>query len=326
MGFLLMSKPGRVLVWMLAFLAIAAAVVVFLFQALHAAFLANAAFNGLIIGVLLIGVAVNFRQVLSLSREVAWVEEFRRSPPDRPPRIQPRMLAPMARMLSKREGGIHISALSARTMLDGIRMRIEESRDLSRYLTGLLVFLGLLGTFWGLLITINSVSDVIAGLQVEGDGLAMFGALQEGLQGPLSGMGVAFSSSLFGLAGSLMLGFLDLQAGHAQNRFFNELEDWLSGVTRLSSGSLGSDGEAGMPAYVQALLEQTADSLEQLQRAVTDRAADNVDLEKQIASLASAIGSLTANTQSSGESRLADDLRQEFRLLNRTIAAALEKR
>jgi hypothetical protein len=157
--------------------------------------------------------------------------------------------------------------MSLRSLLDSISSRLDESRDISRYLIGLLIFLGLLGTFWGLLQTIGAVGLTIRSLSVDSSDFAtLFNTLQTGLEAPLAGMGTAFSSSLFGLAGSLVLGFLDLQASQAQNRFYNDLEEWLSTHTRLSSGGGIGDGDQSVPAYVQALLEQTADSLQELQR------------------------------------------------------------
>ena len=176
----------------------------------------------------------------------------------------------MARMLSDsrpRGGKFTLSAQAMRTLLDGIASRLEESRDLARYFIGLSIFLGLLGTFWGLLGTVASVGDVIRNLSITGDDIALvFNDLKVGLEAPLGGMGTAFSSSLFGLAGSLILGFLDLQAGQAQNAFYNDLEEWLSGMTRLSSGASLAEGEQGVSAYTEALLEQTAESLDELQR------------------------------------------------------------
>ncbi len=159
-----------------------------------------------------------------------------------------------------------LSATATRSLLDSIASRLDESRELSRYMTGLLIFLGLLGTFWGLLKTVSSVSDVIGGMSIsaQSDLNQMFEQLKAGLMGPLTGMGTAFSASLFGLSGALVLGFLDLTAGQAQNRFFNELEEWLAGLTRLSSGLL-AEGEGSIPVYVQALLEQTAENMENLQ-------------------------------------------------------------
>jgi hypothetical protein len=160
--------------------------------------------------------------------------------------------------------------MAMRSVLDGIENRLDESRELSRYATGLLIFLGLLGTFWGLLLTIGSVSDVIGSMSVgTGDINALFNQLKSGLAEPLRGMSVAFSSSMLGLAGALVLGFMDLTAGQAQNRFYSELEDWLASSTRLSTGSLGAEGEGSMPAYVQALLEQSAENMEELQRAIS---------------------------------------------------------
>jgi len=172
----------------------------------------------------------------------------------------------MASMLSVRDsngrdgqGRVTLSATTMRSLLDGIASRLDESRELSRYMTGLLVFLGLLGTFWGLLLTVNSVGETIHNLQVTGGDFAvMFDALKAGLEAPLSGMGTAFSTSLFGLSGSLVLGFLELQASQAQGRFHSELEEWLARATSLSSPLAGVSG-GGVPAYVEALLERGLD-------------------------------------------------------------------
>ena len=181
-----------------------------------------------------------------------------------------------------------------RTLLDGIQARIEESHEISRYLIGLLIFLGLLGTFWGLLGTVNAVGDTIAGLSATADDpSAMFDELKSGLQTPLSGMGTAFSSSLFGLAGSLVLGFLELQAGQAHNRFLNYLEEWLSGVTKLSSGSAGVEGDQSVPAYISALLEQTAESLEKLQRTMSRDEDERVKANHTLVTLTERMSTLT---------------------------------
>jgi biopolymer transport protein ExbB/TolQ len=226
--------------------------------------------NGVIAAVLLGGIAWNIRQVLLLGREVRWLEAFRAPRDGSRAQPLPRLLAPMASMLAaRRSDRLSLSTTAMRSVLDGIESRLDETRELSRYMTGLLIFLGLLGTFWGLLLTISSVADVIGGMSVgTGDVNALFNQLKSGLALPLRGMGVAFSSSMLGLAGALVLGFLDLTAGQAQNRFYTELEDWLAGQTRLSSGVLGGDQDGGgsMPAYVQALLEQTAENLEALQQ------------------------------------------------------------
>jgi biopolymer transport protein ExbB/TolQ len=181
-----------------------------------------------------------------------------------------------------------------RSLLDGIQSRIEESHEISRYLIGLLVFLGLLGTFWGLLETINAVGATIADLSgSSADPVAMFEQLQQGLARPLSGMGTAFSSSLFGLAGSLVLGFLELQAGQAHNRFLNELEEWLSGVTRLSSMGGVGEGEASVPAFIQALLEKTADSLDQLHHTISRGEGERNTVNQNLLALTESLSTLT---------------------------------
>ena len=233
-----MTHPRRYLVRMLLFIGAMIILVTVLSGGIKDAFMANGALNGLIVGVLVLGMVYIFRTVFVLIRDVAWLESFRAGQPALSTAPEPYMLAPMAVMLGERAAPFSLSAMSMRSLLDGISSRLDESRDISRYMIGLLIFLGLLGTFWGLLQTIGSVSNVIATLNVgSGEIGTVFGDLKKGLQAPLSGMGTAFSSSLFGLAGSLVLGFLELQAGQAQNRFYNDLEDWLSGQTRLGSGA-----------------------------------------------------------------------------------------
>ena len=289
-----MTHPRRYLIRMVIFIAAAAAVAAVLFPGIRDAFLANSPLNGLILGVLLLGIVYIFRTVFVLTSDVAWLESFRSGRPGLSVAPQPRMLAPMASMLGDRGERFSLSAPSMRSLLDGIGARLDESRDISRYLIGLLIFLGLLGTFWGLLQTIDSVSGVIASLSVgSGEMGAVFDDLKTGLQAPLSGMGTAFSSSLFGLAGSLVLGFLELQAGQAQNRFFNDLEDWLSGQTRLGSGSVLAEGDQSVPAYVQALLEQTADGLESLQRTLQRGEESRIGANAFITNLADRLGTLT---------------------------------
>ena len=261
-----MTRPTTYLWRMLAFLAAVAAVAWLLSGELLHAFAANPVLNAVILVVLASGTVWNLRQVLALRAEVAWVEGFRQPKPGETVPAAPRLLAPMASMLSvRRHDRFSLSALAMRSVLDGIASRLDESRELSRYMIGLLIFLGLLGTFWGLLLTIGSVSQVINDLTVgTGDITALFNQLKSGLSEPLRGMAMAFSTSMLGLAGALVLGFMDLTAGQAQNRFTNELEEWLAGLTRLSSGA-GQDSEGNVPAYVAALLEQTAENLERLQ-------------------------------------------------------------
>jgi len=243
-----LSSPRIFLVRMMVFLILCALVVVVLHKQIWVAFLANPGLNALIIGVLLIGIALSFRQVIRLFPEVNWVNSFRLADPGLAVERPPVLLAPMAAILGDRAGRMAISSQVMRSILDSIATRLDEARDLSRYMTGLLIFLGLLGTFWGLVDTVTSVGKVIEGLRVGGDAGSIFDALKEGLAAPLSGMGISFSSSLFGLAGSLVLGFLDLQTSQAQNRFYTQLEDWLS--TTVRDLGVGSEGAitAGPPA------------------------------------------------------------------------------
>jgi hypothetical protein len=247
-----LSSPRIFVVRMLVFLILCALVVVILHKQIWVAFLANPGLNGLIIAVLLIGVALAFRQVLRLYPEVAWVNGFRLADPAIEEGAPPVLLAPMAALLGDRGARAAISTPLMRGILDSIATRLDEARDISRYMTGLLVFLGLLGTFWGLIDTVGSVGGVIKGLKVGGDAGAIFETLKDGLAAPLGGMGISFSSSLFGLAGSLILGFLDLQMSQAQNRFYTDLEDWLSTIVadlgtepemRFTSGGGGVTGE-----------------------------------------------------------------------------------
>ncbi|MGJ4926961.1 flagellar motor protein MotA [Bradyrhizobium sp. HKCCYLS2038] len=240
-----LSTPRIFLVRMLVFLVLCALVGVVLYKQIIMAFFANPGLNALIGAVLLIGVILAFRQVVRLYPEVSWVNNFRIADPGLAVPRHPVLLAPMAAILGReRTGRMSISQQTMRHLLDSIATRLDEARDISRYMTGLLVFLGLLGTFWGLIETVGSVGKVIDGLKVGGDAGALFDTLKGGLAAPLSGMGISFSSSLFGLAGSLILGFLDLQSSQAQNRFYTDLEDWLAGTVReYGAGGEGAGGD-----------------------------------------------------------------------------------
>jgi hypothetical protein len=255
------SSPRIFLVRMLVFLVIGALLVVILNRQIWLAFLANPGLNALIVGVLLIGIVLAFRQVIRLFPEIAWVNSFRLADPGLAVERGPVLLAPMAAILRDRAGRMAMSSQTMRGMMDSIANRLDEARDMSRYMTGLLIFLGLLGTFWGLIETVGSVGKVIEGLKVGGDAGAMFESLKEGLAAPLGGMGISFSSSLFGLAGSLVLGFLDLQTSQAQNRFYTELEDWLAttvrdlGVEHPVTAAGGTDIQASIERLREVISE-----------------------------------------------------------------------
>ncbi|MGA2288554.1 flagellar motor protein MotA [Bradyrhizobium sp.] len=248
-----LSSPRIFVVRMLVFLVLCALVMIVLYKQIILAFFANPGLNALIGTVLLIGIVLSFRQVIRLYPEVAWVNNFRIADPGLAIARHPTLLAPMAAILGgERTGRMTITQQTMRHLLDSIATRLDEARDISRYMTGLLVFLGLLGTFWGLIETVGSVGKVIDGLKVGGDAGALFDTLKEGLAAPLGGMGISFSSSLFGLAGSLILGFLDLQSSQAQNRFYTDLEDWLASTVR----EYGGDGAAAPGGDLQAAIER----------------------------------------------------------------------
>jgi hypothetical protein len=294
-----MTRPSGYLIRMLVFLVAVAIVAALLSPVLITAFENNPILNSLILLILLLGIGWNLNQVLRLRPEVTWLETYQTSRSRLAALPSPKLLAPMASMLAMREGRASgetrqftLSATAMRSLLDGIASRLDESRELSRYMTGLLIFLGLLGTFWGLLKTVTSVSDVIGSMTLgNGDMNLMFEQLKTGLAKPLAGMGTAFSASMYGLAGALVLGFLDLTAGQAQNRFFNELEEWLAGLTRLASGIL-SEGEGSVPVYVQALLEQTAENMESLQQVLTRDEGNRAQGNQALATLNERLGTL----------------------------------
>lgn len=237
-----LTPPGVFLLRMTIFLTLIGFLVAILFEQLKRSWLTNPGLNALILGCLLFGILYAYRQVIRLYPEIRWVNAFRISDPGLANPYKPVLLAPMATMLRDRTGTLSLSPTAMRAFMDSISSRLDEARDTGRYLVGLLVFLGLLGTFWGLLDTIGSVGKAIDTLDSKAtDNVQMFSDLKAGLSAPLKGMGTAFSASLLGLSGSLILGFLELQANQAHNRFYNELEEWLSGITELSpSGVQGS--------------------------------------------------------------------------------------
>lgn len=283
-----LSSPRIFLVRMLVFLILCSLIVVVLYKQIVVAFMANPGLNALIIAVLLIGIALAFRQVLRLFPEVNWVNGFRLADPGLAVERPPVLLAPMAAILGDRMGRMAISSTMMRGILDSIATRLDEARDMARYMTGLLVFLGLLGTFWGLIETVGSVGKVIDSLKVGGDAGAIFDSLREGLAAPLSGMGISFSSSLFGLAGSLVLGFLDLQSGQAQNRFYTDLEDWLSTTVRdLGAGST----EVGVAAPAGTLPNELRLAIERLKETIVESGSSRA-ATTAMANLAEAIQGL----------------------------------
>jgi len=269
--FVKVSSPRIYLLRMVVFLVLVALLAVLLYRQILSAFLSNPGLNGVILAALLVGIIMALRQVVRLFPEVRWVNTFRLADPGITVNRSPVLLAPMAALLGNRVGRMGISQTTMRSILESIGTRLDESRDVARYLTGLLVFLGLLGTFWGLLETIGSIGQVITTLEVGGDSGRIFEDLKSGLAAPLGGMGIAFSSSLFGLAGSLILGFLDLQAGQAQNRFYTDLEDWLSTTVRDLHVSDAAAGDRPSEFLPSALVDEFAATIDRFERTLKTR-------------------------------------------------------
>ena len=312
-----LSSPRIFLIRMMVFLILCALVVVVLYKQIVVAFMANPGLNALIVAVLVIGILLAFRQVIRLFPEVAWVNGFRLADPGLAVARPPVLLAPMATIIGERAGRMAISSATMRGLMDSIATRLDEARDISRYMTSLLVFLGLLGTFWGLIETVGSVGKVIDGLKVGGDAGAVFDSLREGLAAPLSGMGISFSSSLFGLAGSLALGFLDLQTSQAQNRFYMELEDWLSTtVSDLSIDSAEPRGVATAPSG------EMRSAIEKLKEAVAETGSNRA-ATAAMANLAEAIHGLVSHMRT--EQQMIRDWADSQAAQGREVTRLLER-
>ncbi|MGE0006767.1 MAG: flagellar motor protein MotA [Parvibaculaceae bacterium] len=266
-----LELPKVYLVRMIVFMLVVSILAVVLFPHMQRAFMANPGLNAVIVGALLLGVVYSFRLVWRLWPEINWVNGFRIANPGLELTHTPRLLGPMATLFRDRPNRTVLSPLSMRSLLDSIASRLDEARDISRYLVGLLIFLGLLGTFWGLLETVSSVGDAIRSLDVtSAQSATVFEELKTGLEAPLSGMGLAFSSSLFGLAGSLILGFLELQASQAQNRFYNDLEDWLSTITDIQAGESGT---LAVPGHLRLDIAGLQKGIERINRTLDDALA-----------------------------------------------------
>ena len=265
------AQPIRQVVMMLSVIGGVAAGAWVLLPVLRGVFAANPLLNGFIAAVFLFGVVTCFWQVWQLVQSVSWIDAFVQDRPGAETDAAPRILAPLAALLGPRTARMQISNSSGRSILDSVATRIDEARDITRYLANLLIFLGLLGTFYGLATTVPAIVETIRSLAPqEGESsLDIFSKLMGGLESQLGGMGTAFSSSLLGLAGSLVIGLLELFASHGQNRFYRELEEWLSGFTRL--GIAGDDGEKLDQASIMGFLDQIAGQMTDLQAFYAER-------------------------------------------------------
>ncbi|MBG1233118.1 flagellar motor protein MotA [Aestuariivirga litoralis] len=309
----IVEKPTVHLMHMVVFTIIVVVISAVLFPHIKDAFMANPLLNGLIIGALVLGTLYAYRMVWRLVPEANWLNGFKlgQGSTEAPPVL----LAPMATILGDASGRTVLSPQTMRSLLDSLASRLDESRDLLRYLVGLLIFLGLLGTFWGLLATVTSVGDAIKGLNVSSAASAdVFEELKSGLQKPLQGMGLSFSSSLFGLAGSLILGFLDLKASQAQNRFYHGLEDWLSTITGVATGE---GAGASVPTFIHL-------DMQNLQRTI-DRLGTHIDQMKTNGSGVPAVngsgGENATDELADAVANLVQQMREEQKMVRQWIQA-----
>ncbi|SPJ24483.1 biopolymer transporter ExbB [Palleronia abyssalis] len=314
------TQPIRQIVSMILVLVLVGIGTFFALPNVMPVFQANPLLNGFITLVFLIGVAACFWQLFQLVQSVSWIEGFTSDDPEHRLSSAPRLLAPLATLMRSRGREMQISSSSSRSILDSVATRIDEARDITRYLVNLLIFLGLLGTFYGLATTVPAIVETIRALApVEGeDGMAIFGRLMDGLEAQLGGMGVAFASSLLGLAGSLIVGLLELFASHGQNRFYRELEEWLSSITRL--GFAGADAEGGMESGQVAALEHVIGQIDRLEDLFQRSEAGRSDTDRRLSDIATGLDRLHERLEgeadlavmldrvATGQDRLADAL------------------
>jgi hypothetical protein len=269
-------------------------------------FEANPYLNGFIAFVFVLGVLACFWQVWQLIQSVRWIEKFAQEREGGFQSKAPLLLAPLATLLRSRGKRMQINTTSTRSILDSVATRIDEAREITRYIVNLLIFLGLLGTFYGLATTVPALVDTIRGLAPEDgeSGAEVFGRLMTGLDSQLSGMGVAFASSLLGLAGSLVVGLLELFAGHGQNRFYRELEEWLSSITKLgfSSGDGDGTGEMGTAGVI---LDQMVEQMEALQLLFARSEEGRSEVEYRLGQLSDTIERMTERMEATAPSATA---------------------
>ncbi|MGG7645974.1 biopolymer transporter ExbB [Rhodovulum sp. YNF3179] len=296
------TQPVRQIVMMLVVIGLVAAGSYLVYPSLAPVFLSNPYLNGVIAGVFVIGVLACFWQVLQLTSSVSWIESFALDRPGTEFIRAPRLLAPLAALLRSRGARMQVSASSARSILDSVATRMDEARDITRYIINLLIFLGLLGTFYGLATTVPAVVETIRSLNLqEGEsGVEVFGRLMTGLEKQLGGMGTAFASSLLGLAGSLVVGLLELFAGHGQNRFYRELEEWVSSITRLGFSAGDGDGGGVDQAAVASVLDHMVEQMDSLQNLYVQSDISRAHIDEKISHLTEAVERMTQRLEGVG--------------------------
>ena len=312
-----MEVLKKYIIRMILFLIIIFSFSIYSFSNLEAFFMTNSTLNTVITLFFIFGVFLMFRQILILNPEINWLNNFISKTKFKNRVLRkPELLKPVAQIMESKTGALTLSQTDMRSILESIENRLVETRETSRYFIGLLIFLGLLGTFWGLLETINSVSMTIKGLDFSQDTDRLFFLLKESLEKPLGGMGTAFSSSLFGLGGSLILGFLDLQSGQAQNRFYNMIEEKLASFTKLTPLSEKSIKSDFAPAYIESLIENTSENLKKSEAEIKQQ---NLNQQMIVKSL-SEINQYLSNNQS-----VNNELKDEIKILSKTIANITKK-
>ncbi|MBV2359088.1 biopolymer transporter ExbB [Thalassococcus sp. CAU 1522] len=297
------SQPVRQVLLMLLVLGLSVAGAVVALPRVLPVFESNPWLNGFILFVFLIGVVACFWQVASLINSVRWIESFAADREAARHSAAPQLLAPLATLLARRDRRMQITTTSTRSILDSVATRIDEAREITRYIVSLLIFLGLLGTFYGLATTVPALVDTIRSLNPqEGEsGTEVFARLMTGLDAQLGGMGVAFASSLLGLACSLIVGLLELFAGHGQNRFYRELEEWLSSITKL--GFSHGEGEAGPDLGAAGIvLDRMAEQMERLELIFAESESGRSEIEGRLAQLADSVERMTERMEATAPS------------------------
>ena len=308
-----MKVAGKFIFRVMLFMAILSGLGFYHFDKLQTFFLTNQTLNTLILSILFIGIIFILRQLFILESEVNWLNNILKTQKGLKTSIKsPQLLKYLDNFLRNQKGNVIFSQSSLRAIMESLEGRIVESREISKYLIGLTIFLGLLGTFWGLLETINSVGTTVNNLDFSENTQKLFKVLKQGLEEPLSGMGTAFSSSLFGLGGSLILGFLDLQNNQAQNRFFNTVEEKLSDYTKFSLMNMDDDDKKNLsPAYIEALIEVTTENLQKSTSVIDKQNEHQESISRSIYEI---------NQFLSENVNLNKDIREEIKVLSKTIA------
>lgn len=308
-----MKIVGKYLIRIILLLSLVSSLLFFHFEKLKSFFLTNQTLNSIILAVLAIGIIFILKQLFNLSNELSWLNNVtKQSSTTKLSARSPRLLKYLDNYIKEHSGNLIFSQSSMKTVMESLEGRLIESREISRYMIGLTIFLGLLGTFWGLLETINSVSTTVSSLDFSENTQKLFKVLKEGLEKPLSGMGTAFSSSLFGLGGSLILGFLDLQSNQAQNRFYNEIEEKLAERTKFSLMNMDNNEKKNLaPAYIESLIEVTTENLKKSTAVIEKQNSHQESISKSI---------LDINRVISENTSLNKDIKEEIKVLSKTIA------